>query len=133
MVVLASEQPAPQAAASRGDDAGVASLLLSRLPAPVVRGVDWDALVEAFEQNDKVQTLLGIDEGTAVLDLSREEVEPDLLKILGAELRLARNTAALTSLSLSGNAITGSKDEGSKDHRGKWVPDWKYDLDLSVD
>ena len=49
MVVLASsEQPAhPQAGASRGEDVGVASLLLSRLPAPVVRGVDWDALVAA--------------------------------------------------------------------------------------
>ena len=60
-----------------------------------------DALVGAFEQNDNLRTLLAIDEGIEVLDLSKKKVDPGQAKILGAELSLGRNTAALTLLSLA--------------------------------
>ena len=58
-------------------------------------GAGADALVDAFEQNDKVRTLLGIGKGIEALDLRNKDVDPGQVKVLGAELRLGRNAAAL--------------------------------------
>ena len=70
-----------------------------------------DALIEIFEKNDKIQTLLGLEEGVQILDLSNKQMDPGQAKILAAEIRLRRFTAAVTKVDLRGNNF----DSASKD------------------
>eukprot|EP01047_Picozoa_sp_COSAG01_P057394 COSAG01_NODE_6630_length_3570_cov_14.233938_1_plen_901_part_10 len=67
-----------------------------------------DALLQAFEQNTNLRTLLGIEEGVTELNLSKKNVDPGQAKILAAELKFSRATAALTSLTIDS---TGNMDK----------------------
>eukprot|EP01047_Picozoa_sp_COSAG01_P022104 COSAG01_NODE_1303_length_10815_cov_14.897938_8_plen_1330_part_00 len=80
-----------------------------------------DALIQVFNQNTNLRTLLGIEEGVTELNLSKKNVDPGQAKILAAELKASRAVAALASLTLSGNKITGTKFDSG----------WKYDVDMS--
>jgi Ran GTPase-activating protein (RanGAP) involved in mRNA processing and transport len=69
-----------------------------------------DALIQVFNQNTKLRTLLGIEEGVTELNLSKKNVDPGQAKILAAELKASRAVAAVKKVALSNNFIFGSKD-----------------------
>ena len=79
-------------------EARAAVTWVSVLSNPIGDGAD--ALIGIFEKNDKIQTLLGLEEGVQVLDLSKKHMDPGQTKILVAEIRLRRFTAALNSLTI---------------------------------
>eukprot|EP01047_Picozoa_sp_COSAG01_P056141 COSAG01_NODE_6332_length_3731_cov_7.563051_1_plen_1055_part_00 len=66
-----------------------------------------DALIEVFNRNTNLRTLLGIEEGVTELNLSKKKVDPGQAKILAAELIASRAVAVLTDVNMSGNPITG--------------------------
>eukprot|EP01047_Picozoa_sp_COSAG01_P050995 COSAG01_NODE_5210_length_4407_cov_569.201021_1_plen_1354_part_01 len=68
-----------------------------------------DALIEVFEQNTKLRTLLGIEEGVTELNLSEKSVDPGQAKILAAELKACRAGAVITSINCLANKFG---DEG---------------------
>eukprot|EP01047_Picozoa_sp_COSAG01_P038899 COSAG01_NODE_3183_length_6447_cov_3.930687_1_plen_407_part_00 len=85
-------------------DARAALARVSVLSNPI--GADGaDALIEAFNQNSNLRTLLGIEEGVTELNLCNKEVAPGQAKILAAELQASRAVAALTSLAVGSNPI----------------------------
>eukprot|EP01047_Picozoa_sp_COSAG01_P045753 COSAG01_NODE_4240_length_5212_cov_12.697242_4_plen_594_part_01 len=77
-----------------------------------------DALIEAFNQNTNLRTLLGIEEGVTEVNLSEKNVDPGQAKILATELKASRAAAAVKKVVLSNNFIFGTKmgynDEGYK-------------------
>ena len=84
-----------------------------------------DALIQVFEQNTKLRTLLGIEEGVNELNLSEKNVDPGQAKILAAELKASRATAVLTKLALGGNLLLGNRDVESEqeyDAHGDQMP-----------
>jgi Ran GTPase-activating protein (RanGAP) involved in mRNA processing and transport len=83
-----------------------------------------DSLIEVFNQNTNLRTLLGIEEGVTEVNLSEKNVDPGQAKILAAELKASRAMAAVTDVDMSGNPITGS--EWNDD-----TEEMEYDLDLS--
>eukprot|EP01047_Picozoa_sp_COSAG01_P023359 COSAG01_NODE_1411_length_10408_cov_6.595402_3_plen_1024_part_00 len=87
--------------------AGAVLARVSVLSNPI--GTDGaDALIDVFEQNTNVRTLLGIEEGVTELNLSEKNVDPGQAKILATELKASRAAAVLASLTVSGNPLTGA-------------------------
>eukprot|EP01047_Picozoa_sp_COSAG01_P042757 COSAG01_NODE_3752_length_5730_cov_10.372580_1_plen_1826_part_01 len=80
------------------------------------------SMIEVFDANPKLQSLVGVKPGSTSADFSRKNMQPHDCIILAHELKASRATAALASLTLSDNRITGTKNEG-----GEWI----YDADLS--
>eukprot|EP01047_Picozoa_sp_COSAG01_P045450 COSAG01_NODE_4186_length_5260_cov_5.388684_3_plen_1312_part_00 len=74
-----------------------------------------DALIQVFEQNTKLRTLLGIEEGVNELNLSEKNVDPGQAKILAAELKASRATAVLKEIALDGCPLTGATKKYSSD------------------
>eukprot|EP01047_Picozoa_sp_COSAG01_P060496 COSAG01_NODE_7422_length_3214_cov_3.664526_1_plen_835_part_10 len=68
-----------------------------------------DALIEVFNQNTKLRTLLGIEEGVTELNLSKKSVDPGQAKILAAELKASRAVAVVKKVVLSHNFLFGSE------------------------
>ena len=66
-------------------------------------GIDGaDALIEVFEQNTNLRTLLGIEEGITEVNLSKKNVDPGQAKILASEMKAGRAAASIASLKISG-------------------------------
>ena len=68
-------------------------------------GDSTGAIIQAFEQNEKITTLLGVHEGATQLDLRKKSVDHDLVRLLAAELRVERNASTLVDLDISMNDI----------------------------
>jgi hypothetical protein len=83
--------------------AGAAVTWVSVLSNPIGDGAG--ALVEAFEQNDRIQTLLGLEEGIEALDLRHRKLDPGQAKLLAAEIRHGRFTATVTSINCLSNPL----------------------------
>jgi hypothetical protein len=66
-----------------------------------------DALIQVFNENAKLRTLLGIEEGVTELNLSKNNVDPGQAKILAAELKASRAVAEVKSLALCETSIIG--------------------------
>ena len=81
----------------------------------------------AAVKGTSVRSLCGLTEGQTVADFSDQNLGPFDCKIMAAEFAFQGFIASLASLCVSGNLITGSKNEYS-DNSGKWT----CDLDLSV-
>eukprot|EP01047_Picozoa_sp_COSAG01_P104103 COSAG01_NODE_33481_length_563_cov_1.168103_1_plen_104_part_10 len=64
-----------------------------------------DALIEVFNQNTNLRTLLGIEEGVTELNLSNKNVDPGQAKILAAELKASRAVAVMKKVVLSQNKL----------------------------
>eukprot|EP01047_Picozoa_sp_COSAG01_P011914 COSAG01_NODE_527_length_15894_cov_55.365622_1_plen_476_part_10 len=68
-----------------------------------------DALIQVFEQNTKLRTLLGIEEGVNELNLSEKNVDPGQAKILAAELKASRAVVNEVNVSQNRIGIEGGK------------------------
>jgi hypothetical protein len=85
--------------------AGAALAKVNVLSNPI--GADGvDALIEVYEQNTNLRTLLGIEEGVTELNLSEKNVDPGQAKILAAELNASRAAAAIENVNVSGCNVT---------------------------
>lgn len=71
-------------------------------------------LIDAFVNNANLETLLGIETGVAILDLSNKQIESGQAKILAAEMHSRRCTKATTSISLLNNSLGDGGDDISK-------------------
>eukprot|EP01048_Picozoa_sp_COSAG05_P003941 COSAG05_NODE_195_length_14550_cov_203.233686_2_plen_664_part_00 len=89
-------------------DAIAALARVSVLSNPI--GTDGaDALIEVFEQNTNLRTLLGIEEGIAEVNLSKKNVDPGQAKILASEMKAGRAAAAVEQVALAQNKLGGRK------------------------
>jgi len=64
-----------------------------------------DALIEVFTEHQQIGTMLGIEPGTE-LNVTHCDVDPGQAKVLAAELQLARNTAGIDAVTVSGATLT---------------------------
>ncbi|MDC0510770.1 hypothetical protein OAN61_00020 [bacterium] len=72
-------------------------------------GESVDLLIDVFNKTERIRTMLGIDEGTVNIDLSGRKLDPAYLRLLATELNSTRATAAVTSVDLRQNPLTGGK------------------------
>eukprot|EP01048_Picozoa_sp_COSAG05_P015084 COSAG05_NODE_1776_length_4111_cov_87.186174_2_plen_817_part_00 len=78
-------------------------------------GIDGaDALIEVFEQNTNLRTLLGIEEGITEVNLSKKNVDPGQAKILASEMKAGRAVAAVNSLTVDSTGDMQRRNGGPK-------------------
>jgi hypothetical protein len=68
-------------------------------------------LIEAFDGNSKIQSLLGINPGSTSADFSKTSMQPHDCIILAHELNASRAAAAVKVVTASGNPLTGGEPE----------------------
>ena len=61
------------------------------------------ALIDVYERNENLRTLLGIEEGVTELNLAEKQVDPGQAMVLAKELQTGRATASLACLRIAGD------------------------------
>eukprot|EP01047_Picozoa_sp_COSAG01_P037883 COSAG01_NODE_3039_length_6684_cov_8.217464_5_plen_578_part_00 len=74
-------------------------------------------LIEVFDANPKLHSLLGIEPGSTSADLSNKNMQPHDCIILAHEMKASRAAAVVTSLTVDSNDLFGTKE---------WMPDYKH-------
>jgi hypothetical protein len=66
-------------------------------------------LIKTYQQLPRLQTLLGIQPGTKVLDFSHQDIDPGICLILATELVADRVCSQVMSINLLGNPVGGRR------------------------
>ena len=64
------------------------------------------ALIDVYERNENLRTLLGIEEGVTELNLAKKQVDPGQAMVLAKEFQTGRATASLTKVVITGAEIS---------------------------
>eukprot|EP01047_Picozoa_sp_COSAG01_P012364 COSAG01_NODE_555_length_15533_cov_35.243310_7_plen_952_part_00 len=73
------------------------------------------SLIEVFDANPRLQSLLGVKPGSTSADFSKTNMQPHDCIILAHELNASRAAAAVARLILDGNPLTGGNDSDDFD------------------
>ena len=107
---LSGCQLGPTSVAELGKAVSIANASIARISVlsnPI--GVEGaTALIDVYERNENLRTLLGIEEGATELNLAKKQVDPGQAMVLAKELQTGRVTTSIKAVNLSKCALTGA-------------------------